>query len=215
MIVYGWMRPTILLGFKIDLCARCGVAGQHAIVRRVSWVSIFFVPVLPFWMSHRLVCGGCGAETKLRFGQVRAALRSGKLPLAPRPGFAAYAQALYDANERRPSETEFDAVERVPKRSGWHTYTWVWTIGAGVVLVLLLAGALLRSPASPVAAPLASPGASPTPGSNHPCWLADDGSINGCRMHDGTVIGFAEGSPTVCYFSEPLPTGEYSVRCRD
>lgn len=219
MIVYGWIRPTILLGFKNDLCATCSVAGQHAIVRRVSWVSIFFVPVLPFWMSHRLVCGNCGAETKLGFRQVRGALKSGKLPLPPRPGYPAYAQALFDANERRPAEVEFDPVERAPKRIGWHTYTWLWTIGAGVVIVLLVLGAALRSPTSPIAAPIgspgASPGASPTPGMNHACWLADDGSINGCRMRDGSVLGYAEGSPTVCYFSEPLPTGDYSVRCRD
>jgi len=217
LIVYGWLRPTIVLAMKNDLCATCSVAGPHAIARRVSWVSIFFVPVVPIWINHRLVCGNCGAETKLGYRQVRSALKTGKLPLAPRAAYPAYAQALYDANERRPAEAEFDPIEPNPRRSHWNTYTWLWTIGAGVVVVLLVLGAMLRTPSAPVAAPGASStsGASPTPGLTHECWLAADGSINGCRLHDGSVDGFPEGSPTVCYFTEPLPSGDYSVRCRD
>lgn len=216
MIVYGWIRPTILLALKNDLCATCNVVGQHAIVRRVSWISIFFVPVLPIWLNHRLVCGNCGAETKLGYRQVRAALKSGKLPLGPRPGYPAYAQALFDANERRPAEIEFDPIEPNPKRGGWHAYTWVWSIGAGVVVVLLVATAMFRGPSSPVSAPGgASPIPLPTSAAIHDCWLAPDGSINGCRMHDGSVIGYPEGSPIVCFFNEPLPTDDYSLRCRD
>jgi len=211
MIIYGWIRPTILLAFKNDLCATCNVVGQHAIVRRVSWVSLFWIPVLPIWINHRLVCGNCGAETKLGFRQVRTALKSGKLPLAPRPSYPAYAQALYDANERRPAEVEFDPIQRNPQRNHWNTYAWLWTVGAGVVVVILVLSTILRTPSVPVVAP----GASATPGVGHECWLAADGSINGCRLHDGSVVGFPEGSPTVCYFSEPLPSGDYSVHCRD
>lgn len=216
MIIYGWIRPTILLAFKNDLCATCNVAGPHAIVRRVSWVSIFFVPVLPIWINHRLVCGNCGAETKLGFRQVRGALKSGKLPLGPRPNYPAYAQALYDANERRPAEVEFDPIENNPKRGGWQAYTWVWTIGAGVVAALIGLGIALPRPAAPAALPVvASPAPLPTSAAIHDCWLAGDDSINGCRMHDGTVVGVPEGSPTICFFTEPLPTGDYSIRCRD
>ncbi len=215
MIVYGWIRPTILLALKNDLCATCNVAGQHAIVRRVSWISIFFVPVVPIWLNHRLVCGNCGAETKLGYRQVRAALKSGKLPLGPRPGYPAYAQALFDANERRPAEVEFDPIEVNPKRGGWHAYTWVWTIGAGAVIVLFVATMLFRGETSPVAAPGTTPVPLPTSAAIHGCWLHPDGSVNGCRMHDGTVVGVPEGSPITCYFTEPLPTGDYTLRCED
>jgi hypothetical protein len=216
VIIYGWIRPAILLAVKNDLCATCGVAGQHGIVRRMHWAEVFFVPVLPFWVSHRLVCGNCGAETKLGYRQVRAALSSGKLPLGPRPGFPAYAQALWEANERKPSEVELDPIERNPTRSGWQTYTRLWTAAAGVLAALLVIAVVTtppRAPTSPAAAPGA--GASPTPGTGHPCWLAVDGSINGCEMHDGSVVGVATGKQTVCYFNEPLPTGEYTIRCRE
>ena len=216
MIIYGWIRPTILLAFKNDLCVTCGVAGQHAIVRRVSWISIFFVPILPIWINHRLVCGNCLAETKLGFRQVRAALKSGKLPLAPRANYPAYAQALYDANERRPAEVEFDPIEKNPKRGGWQAYTWVWTIGAGVLLALVVLGIAVPRSAAPAVLPVvASPAPVPTSAAIHDCWLARDDSINGCRMHDGTVVGIPEGSPTICFFTEPLPSGDYSIRCRD
>jgi hypothetical protein len=217
MIVYGWTRPTILLAVKNDLCATCSVAGPHAIVRRVHWASIFFVPVLPFWMNHRLVCGSCGAETKLGYRQVRAALKSGNLPLPPRSNYPAFAKALFDANERRPAEREFDPIERNPNRSGWQTYGRLWTVVAGLVAVLFVVAMVTYQP-SPPSAPAAAPGATPaptfddTPG--HTCWLAADGSINGCEMRDGTIVGVGTGKATVCYFDEPLPTGDYSVRCR-
>ena len=81
MVIYGLVTSPIILGVKQDLCATCNVAGPHLIIRRVRWAEIFFIPVLPIWINHRLVCGNCGAETKLGFLQVRQALRSGKLPL--------------------------------------------------------------------------------------------------------------------------------------
>ncbi len=74
MILYGLLTSPIVLGAKQDLCATCNVAGPHLIVRRVRWVEIFFIPVLPIWISHRLVCTNCSAETKLGFG---ARLRAG------------------------------------------------------------------------------------------------------------------------------------------
>jgi hypothetical protein len=89
MIIYGWLgRPTVLAQ-KQDLCATCGVLGPHAIVRVSRWATLFWVPFLPIWVSHKLVCGNCGAQTKLGWRQVRRALSSGKLPLPHRPAFDA------------------------------------------------------------------------------------------------------------------------------
>src|SRR6185503_20905417 len=115
MILYGLLTTPIILGAKQDLCATCHVAGPHVIVRRARWIEIFFFPVMPIWVNHRLVCTNCGAETKLGFGQVRQALSSGKLPMPHREGFEAYATALWEDNQRRPSEVEFDPVEKNPK----------------------------------------------------------------------------------------------------
>jgi hypothetical protein len=34
-------------------------------------------------------------------------------------------------------------------------------------------------------------------------------------MFDGSMVGSAVGSPTTCYFVEPLPSGDYSLNCMD
>jgi len=201
MIIYGLLTSPIILGAKQDLCATCNVAGPHVILRRVRWAEIFFVPVLPVWISHRLVCTNCGAETKLGFRQVSQALGSGKLPLPHRAKFDEYADALWNDNQRRPSEAEFDPVERNPKRSGWNVYLKLWP-----VLVVVLIAAIAFWPKSVEA---------PPPRSAHDCWVGSDGSLAGCRMFDGTVLGEAVGSPTTCYFVEPLPSGDYGLNCRE
>ncbi len=205
MIVYGLLTAPSVLATKMDLCATCGVGGPHAIIRRARWIEIFFIPIVPVWVNHRLVCGNCGAETKLGFGQVRKALREGKLPLPPREKFRAYADALYDAGERRPAESEFDTIERNPKPGGWNTFLKAWP----VIAVLAIAG-LVVLPKVTAGPPLPS-----IPPTSHDCWIAADGSVAGCRMFDGTMLGEAVGSPTVCFFEEPLPTGDFTFRCRD
>lgn len=201
MVIYGLLTSQIVLGAKQDLCATCNVAGPHVIVRRVRWVEIFFIPVMPLWINHRLVCTNCGAETKLGFRQVRQALSSGKLPLPHRAKFAEYADALWQDNQRRPAEAEFDPVEKNPKRSGWNTYLKLWP---GLVVVLVAAVAFWPRTVE-----------TPPPRTAHDCWIGADGSVAGCRMFDGSVVGDPAGSPTTCYFVEPLPTGDYRFTCKN
>lgn len=204
MVIYGLLTAPTVLATKTDLCATCNVAGPHAIIRRSRWIEIFFIPIAPIWLNHRLVCGNCGAETKLGFRQVRRALREGKLPLPPRANYKAYADALWDAGERRPAESEFDPIEKNPKPGGWNTFLKAWPVIAVIALAgLVILPGLFAKPATP------------PPRSAHDCWLAD-GFVAGCRMFDGTIEGVAEGSPTVCYFIEPMPTAEdYQFTCRD
>lgn len=206
MIIYGWLgRPTIL-GTKNDLCATCGVAGPHAIVRIVRWVTLFWAPIVPIWISHKLISGNCGAQTKLGWRQVRAGLRSGTLPLPHRAGFDAYAQQMHDETYRRPAESEFDVVTKNPGRDAWDLYLKAWLI---LVAVLVLAVVFLPR-SSPV------PANQPTPTHvviDHTCWIAANGALAGCRMADGTVVGVPEGRETTCYFLEPMPTGDVTLRC--
>ena len=201
MVIYGLVTSPIVLGSKRDMCETCYFVGPHVIVRRVRWAEVFFIPVAPIWINHRLICTNCGAERKLGFRQVRQALSTGKLPLGPRPKFAEYAEQLWQNNERRPAESEFDPVEREKGRSGWNTYLKLWP-------VLVLAGVLALAlwPKPPPAGPLAAP---------HDCWIDAEGFVAGCRMADGTMQGVPEGSPTTCFFIEPMPTGDVSFRCID
>lgn len=87
MVIFGWMRRGILLGAKLEECERCGPTA-HYLIRQIHWFSLFWIPVLPLWLSHKLVCSECRAEIPISFGDARAALRSGSLPLdRERPGF--------------------------------------------------------------------------------------------------------------------------------
>lgn len=209
MIIYGWVgRPTILAQ-KQDLCATCGVAGPHAIVRIARWATIFWAPIFPIWVSHKLVCGNCGAQTKLSWRQTRAAMRSGTLPLPHRPGFDAHATKVYDETYRRPLESELDPIVKNPKRDAWNVYLKAWPIIVGVVIA-----ALVFWPRGLGATPASAPGASPSHVTiAHTCWIETDGSVAGCRMADGTVLGFTTQTETTCYFLEPMPTGNVTFRC--
>jgi hypothetical protein len=208
MIIYGWMGRGTLLGTKNDLCQTCHVAGPHAIVRVVRWVTIFWAPVAPIWVSHKLICGNCRAETKLGWRQTRAALRSGRMPLHHRANFEAFAQKAYDDNYRRPLESEFDPVTRNPNRDAWNVYLKLWP----VIVAVLIVAVVLWPRSTPVPAS-GGPAASHNV-VEHACWIDSGGLIAGCRLADGSVLGVARGSPTTCYFQEPFPTGDVNIRCK-
>src|SRR5437868_15307945 len=165
---------------------------------------------MPIWLSHKLVCGNCGAQTKLGWLQVRRAMSSGKLPLPHRAGFDALAQKAYDETYRRPVESELDSIVRNPKRDAWNTYLTAWPLIIVALIVVIVV--LPRSP------PAASSGPGPSASHvlvDHTCWVAADGSIAGCRLADGSVQGLSTGRETVCYFLEPMPTGDAQFRCKD
>jgi hypothetical protein len=50
---------------------------------------------------------------------------------------------------------------------------------------------------------------------DHTCWIDASGAIAGCRFADGTIQGFSTGQETICYFLEPMPTGDTEFRCKD
>ncbi|HEX8026083.1 MAG TPA: hypothetical protein VF484_07760 [Candidatus Limnocylindrales bacterium] len=210
MIVYGWLgRPTVLAE-KQDLCATCGVMGPHAIVRIVRWATVFWAPILPIWISHKLICGNCGAQTKLSWGQTRAALRTGRLPMPHREGFDAHAAKVYDETYRRPVESELDPITRNPKRDAWNVYLKAWPIIVGVLIAAVVFWPRASNPT-----PAGAPGASPSHVViAHTCWVdPSSGTITGCRLVDGTVQGFTTGQQTTCYFLEPMPTGDATFKC--
>src|SRR3954453_8041559 len=76
VVIVGWVRKAIVLALKRDLCPKCGQLGSHAVLRATTWVDLFWIPVLPIWISHRLMCVGCGADRPLGWRQVRSALRT-------------------------------------------------------------------------------------------------------------------------------------------
>lgn len=67
MILYGTKTFRKILGYtKIKQCAHCGGEARHAIVRNFTWFTLFFIPLIPLWMSYTLVCPSCQTETKIK-----------------------------------------------------------------------------------------------------------------------------------------------------
>jgi hypothetical protein len=144
VIIYGLVRKAILLASKNDLCVTCSTMGPHAIVRLVSWIEIFFIPVVPVWASHQLVCGRCHATRKLSRGQVRDGLKTGKMPLGPRPEYKEYSRQAFEDTGRSPQESELDPVEINRSRGGWDLYLRAWLLIVPSVIVGLVIFSLVQ-----------------------------------------------------------------------
>ena len=209
--IFGLLRPFTVLGLKLDECSNCGQVCNHVVGRRTNWGHIFWIPILFLGFSHGMICSICGMWTPLSWGTVRAAMKSGRLPLdrpRPRSPEALAAAAAESGEPVEPPSRVFDPFAVNPKRGVWDLYLKAWPV---IVAALLVAGAL-----SPQNTAVAGNGATaPSPGYvAHQCWEAPDDSITGCLMADGTVDGDTTDSPVTCYFNEPLPSGDGRLMCR-
>jgi hypothetical protein len=144
MIIYGLIRKGIVLATKNDLCVTCSTMGSHAILRLVSWIDVFFIPLVPVWSTHRLVCERCGATRKLSRRDVSDAMRSGRLPLPPRAEFRDYARRAFEETGRSPQETEFDPIEINPARGPWDRYLKLWLLVVPSAFVALVIVSMIK-----------------------------------------------------------------------
>jgi hypothetical protein len=144
MVIYGWLRRPIILATKNDLCATCSRVGPHAIVRLVSWIEVFFIPIVPIWFSHQLICGNCGASRKLGRRQVADALKSGRLPLPARAEHREYANWAFQETGRSPQESELDPIEINPSRGAWDRYLKLWLLIVPSVIVALVIVSIVK-----------------------------------------------------------------------
>lgn len=88
MIRIGWMMHAVILGVKVDECARCHHVGPHLLLRKTHWFTVFGVPVVLLWIQHGMLCAECGEYTGLAYGTVRRGMKAGRLPLdRERPAF--------------------------------------------------------------------------------------------------------------------------------
>jgi hypothetical protein len=57
-------------------CRSCGMQGWQRIYRVISWFTLFFVPVLPLFVSRKSFCGTCGRSWKLTKDEADALAQS-------------------------------------------------------------------------------------------------------------------------------------------
>jgi hypothetical protein len=197
----------IVLAFKVDECERCGFVGTHALLRKTHWFTLFWVPVLPIWVSHGLACPICGLYSKVGYREVRQALQTNNLSLnRPRPTLTA--QLVEEGATSSYVAQVADNVVPNADRGLVDKYLKFWAVGAAILLVVVLV--LPRTNNVPGAVPTNDPNAVTA----HTCWVTAD-TLNGCRDDDGSrmLFGTATGEQTTCYFREPLPPGG-SATCR-
>ena len=65
MVIFGWKQKAKELAALMMQCRNCGMPGWQHVLRTMTWFTLFFLPVLPLWVSYQSVCGTCGAKAKL------------------------------------------------------------------------------------------------------------------------------------------------------
>jgi len=200
VIIFGLMRRFTILGIKLDACTSCGRECDHVVGRKTRWGHIFWAPVLFLGWEHGMLCSSCGAWTGIPWRQVRAAMKSGELRLDRPHGFL------------------HDRFMVNPKRGAFDLYTKAWPLLAVGVLVLVgLSSALKAGPsdggrAIPAASAAPTVRATPRPPA-HVCWEAADGTLNGCRLSSGSIVGSATGSMVTCFFFDSDLETSGTVSC--
>jgi hypothetical protein len=74
-ILFGYRRRSNGRGVVLRECARCGRVGPHVLVTTTTWLTLFFIPIVPLPRRHRLVCRQCQRKTSIR-GEQRAAVEA-------------------------------------------------------------------------------------------------------------------------------------------
>jgi hypothetical protein len=207
LIIFGWLRRFTTLGVKPDECATCNRVCDHVVGRKTWWFSLFWFPVLLFKWEHGMACSNCGAWTGIPWRAVRSAMKTGVLHLErPRPGALAALSEMAAADNAPPPQlaTTFDRFTVNPKRGLFDFYTKAWPVAVVAFFVLVgISVALNPRPTGPEAV---SEGA-------HECWEAADGSVNGCRMASGEIVGTSIGTPVTCYFDEAKVESQETISC--
>ena len=67
MIFIAGVSPRLRqLGFAGGVCPACGVSGRLHIVKQSQYISLFFIPLIPFGGEYIATCGGCASVSALR-----------------------------------------------------------------------------------------------------------------------------------------------------
>lgn len=65
MIVYGYRTKNKVLGQLQYGCQKCQRNAFHGVVRSTRWVTLFWIPVIPFNKYTTTRCQLCGYQEKV------------------------------------------------------------------------------------------------------------------------------------------------------
>ena len=64
-LIFGIKRMARRLATVFAICAQCGSPAAQVVVRRTTWFSLFFIPVVPLGTKYASTCTLCGVSTRL------------------------------------------------------------------------------------------------------------------------------------------------------
>ncbi|MER7779534.1 zinc-ribbon domain-containing protein [Streptomyces sp. NPDC048232] len=65
MIIFGTKGYLYQLAILTLVCGQCGNPSAHALRKRVTKFTLFFVPLFPFSTKYATQCTFCGAEQQV------------------------------------------------------------------------------------------------------------------------------------------------------
>ncbi|QGV78574.1 zinc-ribbon domain-containing protein [Streptomyces ficellus] len=77
MIIFGTKGYLRQLAVLTLVCGRCGNSAAHALRRRTTKFTLFFVPLFPVSRSYLTQCTFCGAEERISRERADALLPGG------------------------------------------------------------------------------------------------------------------------------------------
>lgn len=78
-LIFGFRTKAHPLGWVATICQVCGQAGSLLLVREVTKLSLFFVPLIPVRTRHVVECQNpmCRSQVKVSGGEARRLLDAG------------------------------------------------------------------------------------------------------------------------------------------
>ncbi|MGW4463997.1 zinc-ribbon domain-containing protein [Micromonospora sp. NPDC004704] len=78
-LIFGLRTKAQRLGTVLMACRACGQPGNLLVIREVTKLSLFFVPLIPVRTKYVVQCVNpyCGDRTKVSAGEARRLLATG------------------------------------------------------------------------------------------------------------------------------------------
>ncbi|HEY3710412.1 MAG TPA: zinc-ribbon domain-containing protein [Amycolatopsis sp.] len=65
MLIWGYRTRMFQLVLATFLCGRCGNPAAHAVLKRVTKFTLFFIPLFPISVKYLTQCTFCGGQNRI------------------------------------------------------------------------------------------------------------------------------------------------------
>ena len=107
-IIWGFGKRTIRRYGKVDgsICGNCNNKVQRELIKMTMWVTLFFIPIIPYRTERLLVCPICGVTQRLSKPEFEELINDGLQP-AESPAASYYESDEYKYAGKTPVQIEY------------------------------------------------------------------------------------------------------------